>query len=566
MIEAFFLKKFLNSCPQIGIIHTIWVKGGERMQSMHERLMINFCENYMEKVFYFCLRKMGNENSAQDLTQDIALQVMSALHAGTVPEHFSAWVWQIAKNRYAAWVDAKRIERESVTGADVSDFEIEDESENLLAQTIKAEQLALLRRELAFIKSEYRNIVVAYYMQNKSVKDIALANSLSCEVVKKRLQRARKILKEGMNMAREFGVRSYRPDKITYSFNVSKPGANHQPYSINWYAHRIYQNIALEAYGNPSTAEALALELGVALPYMEDELEYLTRETFLIKQDGKYQTAFPIISAAARLKIHAEQMSAAPDITKALIDFSELLNKALTDQGYAYYGNYTDYESAKWSLLMLAYDSFLYQAPRVHPHFTERPEGGFWDMIGYELCLEAKKPCFVGNHGMGSGFEQFRYEFDGICDQTPAFLSEEQASVLRGYALGEIPEDSDEIAAQLEEYGYLRKENGAYVPTIMVLDREEIKKRVKALDRKTFETLEERAEAARIKLKNLYRNIYQIVKADLPEVFANDTHQINTAVECCYFHRGYIMQQALRMDYLQPACKVSKTIGARLYV
>ena len=125
---------------------------------------------------------------------------------------------------------------------------------------------------------------------------------------------------------------------------------------------------------------------------------------------------------------------------------------------------------------------------------------------------------------------------------------------------------SDEIAAQLEEYGYLRKENGAYVPTIMVLDREEIKKRVKALDRKTFETLEERAEAARIKLKNLYRNIYQIVKADLPEVFANDTHQVNTAVECCYFHRGYIMQQALRMDYLQPACKVSKTIGARLYV
>ena len=76
----------------------------------------------------------------------------------------------------------------------------------------------------------------------------------------------------------------------------------------------------------------------------------------------------------------------------------------------------------------------------------------------------------------------------------------------------------------------------------------------------------ERAEAARIKLKNLYRDIYQIVKADLPEIFANDTHQINTAVECCYFHRGYIMQQALRMDYLLPACKVSKTIGAHLYV
>ncbi len=536
------------------------------MQSMNERLMTNFCENYMEKVFYFCLRKTGDESCAQDLTQDIALQVMSALHAGVVPEHFSAWVWQIAKNRYAAWVDAKRRERESVTGADVLDCEIADESEGLLEQTIKAEQLAILRRELAFIKSEYRDIVVAYYMQNKSIKDIALATSLSCEAVKKRLQRARKILKEGMDMAREFGVRSYRPDKIAYSFNVSKPGANNQPYSINWYAHRMYQNIALEAYGTPSTAEALALELGVALPYMEDELEYLTRETFLIKQDGKYQTAFPIISASARLKVHAAQLNAAPEITKALIDFTEYLNKAMTAQEHAYYGNYTDYESAKWSLLMLAYDSFLYHAPRVHPNFTERPEGGFWDMTGYELCGEADEPCFVGNHGSGYGFQQFRYEFDGICDQTPAYLSEEQASVLRGYVTGEIPEDSENIAQQLAEYGYLRKENGAYVPTIMVLDWEQIKNRVKALDRETLATLEALADNARIQLKNLYRNVAEIVKADLPEVFANDTHQINTAVECCYFHRGYIMQQALRMDYLQPANKVSKTIGAHLYV
>ncbi|MBQ7378906.1 MAG: sigma-70 family RNA polymerase sigma factor [Clostridia bacterium] len=536
------------------------------MHSVGERLMVEFTENYMEKVFYFCLRKTGSEADAQDLTQEIALHILSALHSGKIPEHFSAWVWQIVKNRYAAWANAKHLSRESVTGADISDYEIEDESENLFVKTVEQEQLALLRRELAFIKSEYRNIVVAYYMQNRSIRDIALANSLSCEAVKKRLQRARKILKEGMDMAREFGVRSYRPEKIAYSFNVSKPGANNQPYSINWYAHRMYQNIALEAYGNPSTAEALALELGVALPYMEDELEYLTRETFLIKQDGKYQTAMPIISAAAQLKVHAAQLSAAPEITKALIDFTEYLNKALTEQEYAYYGNYADYESAKWSLLMLAYDSFLYHAPRVHPNFTERPEGGFWDMVGYELCSEVNKPCFVGNHGSGYGFQQFRYEFDGICDQTPPYISEEQASVLRGYVTGEIPADSDKIAEQLAEYGYLREENGAYVPTVMALDLEEIKKQVKALDSKTLDALQELADAARMKLKALYCSIAEIVKADLPAVFADNTHQINTAVECCYFARGYIMQQALLLEYLQPAGKVSKTIGAHLYV
>ena len=145
-------------------------------------------------------------------------------------------------------------------------------------------------------------------------------------------------------------------------------------------------------------------------------------------------------------------------------------------------------------------------------------------------------------------------------------MTEEQASVLRGYVTGEIPADSDRIAAQLAEYGYLQEENGAYVPTVMVLDLEEIKKQVKALDGKTLDTLQELADNARIQLKNLYRNIAKIVKADLPAVFAENEHQINTAVESCYFARGYIMQQALHFHYLQPADHVSKTIGAHLYL
>lgn len=45
------------------------------------------------------------------------------------------------------------------------------------------EQLALLRRELAFIKSEYRDIIVAYYLENKSIKDIAKSLNLSVDAI-----------------------------------------------------------------------------------------------------------------------------------------------------------------------------------------------------------------------------------------------------------------------------------------------------------------------------------------------------------------------------------------------
>ena len=45
----------------------------------------------------------------------------------------------------------------------------------------------------------------------------------------------------------------------------------------------LYTNIFLEIYQNPQTAEQLSLELGIALPYMEDELAFLCREELLKK-------------------------------------------------------------------------------------------------------------------------------------------------------------------------------------------------------------------------------------------------------------------------------------------
>ena len=35
--------------------------------------------------FYFCLKKTGNQVEAEDLTQDIALQIISSLNKGTIP-------------------------------------------------------------------------------------------------------------------------------------------------------------------------------------------------------------------------------------------------------------------------------------------------------------------------------------------------------------------------------------------------------------------------------------------------------------------------------------------------
>lgn len=546
---------------------------GNDTNTMTQVLIRKFTDSYMETLFYFCLKKTGNSTDAEDLTQDIALQILSALTHGTIPTSFSAWVWQIARNRYAVWANGKHQSAEAVTGSDIGDCEIEDEGESVPDTLIHAEQLSLLRRELAFIKNEYRSLLVAYYMEQKRLREIADALHLSENAVKKRLCRARKILKEGMDMARTFGVRSYRPEEITYTNNCKHPGKKNQPYSI--FEHKLYQNIFLEAYGNPSDAETLSLELGIALPYMEDELEYLTRETLLAKQGQTYQTAFPMISRTAQEQVHLAQLTAAPDITNALTRFVDGLHDACLVHGYAYYGTYQDYESAKWTLLMLAYDHFfgtvyhsnaqIAPSARTARAHTARPDGGMWDLIGYQCC-GVTEPNFVGNHGSGSGFQQFRYEFDGIADRTPPFLTEEEARVLRSYVTKTESQTERETASRLYTYGYLNKDGDSYTPNILVFSTDEIKERIRSFDSDTIKTLTALAEDAACQMETLYHTVADSIRSDLPELFREDDYQCGLAIDNCCFARGYIMAEALRKGYLLPADKVNAAIGAHMYL
>ena len=85
----------------------------QETNEMRDRLINEFAENYMEKLFYFCLKKTGDNIEAEDLTQDIALQIITALNKGTILTSFSAWVWQIARNRYSVWAKEKQ-DRKSV--------------------------------------------------------------------------------------------------------------------------------------------------------------------------------------------------------------------------------------------------------------------------------------------------------------------------------------------------------------------------------------------------------------------------------------------------------------------
>ncbi len=539
------------------------------LNAMSERathvFMQDFAQNYMQKLFYFCLKKTGNQADAEDLTQDIALQVCTALYKEQIPANFSAWVWQIARNRYAVWAKHKRQYAESVTGADIGDLEIPDDSENILDEMIHSEDLSLLRRELAFISSDYRNIVVAYYIQNISMKDIAYDLSLSLDAVKKRLWRARNILKEGMNMAREFGKRSYNPEEVTFTNGCKTFGSQGQPWNV--LSHAMYKNIFLEAYDNPATAEELSLELGVALPYMEDELAYLTRETFLVEENGKYQTAFPIISKQAQENIWRYNQAFCGKLTSLMEELIDTYTSICVTHNFAYFGEYQYYNDAKWTLLMRVFDQlFVDSDPQGRTPFiyTKRPDGGQWDIVGYQNA-DFPTPCRVGMHGahdQNVEFWHYRFSYQRIEEKTPYFLTPDEAMTLKKVVDGHCADCDAKLLDALEQYGYIVKCDNGYQPTIVVFRNADIKGIWQSFSKEEKNILTNLAEQIKEILRDTRAYACKEIMAELPNIFKENENICRMACYSASLGRHDVFTQAITDGWLMYDDSTCRTIGA----
>ena len=376
-------------------------------------------------------------------------------------------------------------------------------------------------------------------------------------------------------MAREFGVRSYKPEEIEFVNNCSSFGAFGQPWRI--LNHPLYQNIFLEVYDTPETAEELAIALGVALPYMQSELDFLVRETFLSTVETaagvKYQTAFPIISREAWQacnKRQVELQDEMADLLETLVDRYVALCHA---HGVKPYRGGQDYETAKWTLLMQALDTIQHESfdkrdllgkKDLHGWWTKRPDGGQWDIIGYQgktnaMTSDGKNVInipeyFVGLHGASDTevlFQQYKFYYKNILARTPEYLDGKPADalgeVVRAEATGTPCTAEPACLKELAEMGYLRPTEEGYKSAVLHFDM---------ADRAAAFTPAERDELrgliARVRelILGLCEYAKGILTADLPAHLREDEHILALVSMSTGFRRELILHRALSDGWL----------------
>lgn len=344
-------------------------------------------EEYFDKILGFCCLKMNTREEAEDLAQDIALELLKTVRSGKPVENLGAFCWRVSNNIFLKRIRGKKY------GATVylPDYNLAS-ADNTEEEYIRREQENLLRREIALLSEHYRKAVIMYYFDGKSVAEIAEALRKSPGTVKWWLHDARNLLKEGIHTMREFGERSFKPESLILSCK-NHPGADGEPMSC--VKRKSTQNILLAAYYQPLTVEELCIELGISAPYIEDEVEYLVENQLMRKVGSdRYQTDFVIYSPIGSQMNETICNSCFPAFFNDLITLLEE-NRPLLESLEYNTPNFT-WERLLWIYIHM-FTWFMESKYRWEeclnssaPEVPERPNGGNWIAFGFRQIPEQK--------------------------------------------------------------------------------------------------------------------------------------------------------------------------------
>ena len=240
-------------------------------------------EEIAKALLSYCTARTSNHFEAEDLAQDIVVEIYKSAGNLRNTDAFYGFMWAVAGNVYKQWCRNK---------SKSSECELSDSfTEEPVLFGEDAADLYLLRRELTLLTEKYRRAVVLYYIENKSCSEISGHLAISESMVKYLLFKSRQILKEGMNMERNYGQQSYAPKSLFIAFWGN--GANRYFHLAD---SKISQNILFACYNDKLTAEQISLEIGVALPYMEDKLNELCEYDLLKKDGNRFYTNIAIFT------------------------------------------------------------------------------------------------------------------------------------------------------------------------------------------------------------------------------------------------------------------------------
>lgn len=421
-------------------------------------------EQMSKTIFRFCLSRTGSYHDAEDLSQEIMAAACRTTNRFDNEKAFCAFVWKTADNILKDWYRRQKKQRTVELDEEIPDHRYEELEE----QAGDREQLRLIIRELTRLSYDYRRVTVAYYIDGKTVREIAGQFSLSESMVKYLLFQSRKHIREGINMVSEPGRLSYDPVDLTLLFW----GGKCRYYEI-LNDNRIRQNILMACYYEKQTGEQLSLQLGVPAAYLENDLKKLAEYDLLTKKGMFFQSNTVIITRKeldAIDRYNEEELKKGAGTIRAFVDgyMDEL-------RTLGFHGSDMSANSLKWMLVSLilrrAYVDLLQDEVTL-----DYPTDCFGDRC-FRFMMEIQKndPYFMGISSCSSK-DSTVYMWDVPLNGEAIHPAVNPVRGDQLISLMDSQPDTDNaklICSELLELGLARKENDRILPNFPCLNTEQ---------------------------------------------------------------------------------------------
>jgi RNA polymerase sigma-70 factor (ECF subfamily) len=155
---------------------------------------------YSRPIFNFVYRMLGKREDADDIAQDVFVQVYRALPTARTDLPFKPWLYVIARNKCLDFLKRKRpllfsdIDGDDDTGAGISD-RVQDTEPLPEELAERADLQRVLQEALTDLPPKYRQVVAMRYAADLSFAEISDSLGLPENTVKTHFHRAKALLR-----------------------------------------------------------------------------------------------------------------------------------------------------------------------------------------------------------------------------------------------------------------------------------------------------------------------------------------------------------------------------------
>ncbi|TDF93604.1 sigma-70 family RNA polymerase sigma factor [Paenibacillus piri] len=151
-------------------------------------------DKYSSYLYHAVYSVLRSAKDAEDVTQEALLKIYASL-----PQYqyqgLKTWMTRIAVNKAIDHKRAMERKREQLT-ADIEDMLPEDSTHTVEEEVLENQRRQQIKQYLDDIPANYREVVVAYYIEDKSYQEIAAEQGVTLKTVESKLYRAKQWIRK----------------------------------------------------------------------------------------------------------------------------------------------------------------------------------------------------------------------------------------------------------------------------------------------------------------------------------------------------------------------------------